>query len=111
MGMTPSKGGLNPHKYTVTRNAEDHGTHGQSARELEPDEVFVLKRGDVLAVSALRSYVQNVLLMLDVDEDLRADGAPGFLSPEERDRLRALADDVNELAEEWERHNHGKLPD
>lgn len=108
---TPSKGGLDPYKYTVTRNAEDHGTYGRSARVLDPEEVFVLKRGDSLAVSALRSYVQNILLMLDVDLDLREDGARNFLSPEERDRLRALADDVADLAEVWEEFNHGKLPD
>jgi len=103
--------GLKQGKYIVTRAAEDYGTHGRAEQVLDWDEVFVLKRGDVLATAALRSYVQNVLLMLDVDEDMKQDGRIGILDQQECDRLQALADDITSLSETWEEHNHGKLPD
>lgn len=111
MANTPSKTGLDPDKYKVIRPEEDYGTHGRPEEVIPSNEVFVLRRGDVLATAALRSYVQNALLMLDVDEDMRRDGRIGILDAHEHDHLRALADDISSLATDWEEYNHGKLPD
>lgn len=107
---TPSEGGLNPNKYTVIRNRDRYALPA-GVETLAPDEVFVLKRGDVLAVSALRSYVQNILLLLDLDEGLVRSGRGRVLDADEQLRLSFLADDLTSLAKDWEDYTQNKLPD
>lgn len=103
--------GLNPDKYRVIRNPYSD-EEGERPEVLEHDEVFVLRRGDVLATSALRSYVSNILTMLDTDRALRTSGrSDGILDEHEREWLRELADDVTDLAERWELDSSRKLPD
>lgn len=89
--------GLNPHKYKVT------DSKGQS---LEPDEFFVLRRGDALSIATLRSYAANALMILEIE-------SVGLmkLDHETRSHLLALADDVSDLAAKWEHDESPKLPD
>lgn len=90
-------------KYLVEEN--DKGLGGGY---LEPGDYFVLKRGDVLAISTLRSYANNAMTMLELDRSGHMS-----LDHEEKQYLLQLADYASELAVKWEQDPVGtlKLPD
>lgn len=72
---------------------------------LEPGDYFVLKRGDVLAISTLRSYANNAMTMLELER-----AGHMVLEREQRNHLLALADYSSTLADKWEQ-DQTKLPD
>lgn len=88
--------GIDHSKYIVLdRNGET----------IKAEDVFVLRKGDLLASLALESYAANVYTVLDVD------GLVGSNVPsKEKDHLAALADDVMVMAQLW-RVAVDKLPD
>lgn len=88
--------GIDPARYTVTTASD--------GKDLDPDDYFLLRRSDLLAVATLRSYAQNALQMLEIDE------LHPFLSEPQRSHLLQLADDVSLLASDWGKSTK-KVPD
>ncbi len=68
-----------------------------SEGEVDPEDCVVLRRGDVASLMTLRSYVQNLLQIIDWGRDTEGDA----LSFEDVQRLRCLSDDLQGLADEW----------
>lgn len=86
---------LDPQKYLVTKDGA----------RLDQDSYFVIRRGDILGVSMLRSYQQNVITLLDLDSLNPA------MTEEQREYLDDLADDVDDLARKWQADESRKIPD
>lgn len=88
-------------KYVAFRT----GDRGHLDQSLEPGTYFMLKQGDILAVSTLRSYVNNALTMIELDR-------MGYihLLEEQRRHLLELADYAAQLSSKWEQAD-SKLPD
>lgn len=77
------------------------------SRRLDEDTFFVLRANDALATMTLRSYVANVLQVIDWGRD-PVTGEP--LTDEQVEDLAKLADGAHTLANEWAKRNH-KIPD
>lgn len=92
-----SKVGIDPGKFEV-RN--------EKGELLSPENYFVLRRGDILAIATLRSYAANAMTLLDL-KDLKM--IP--MTEVQYDHLLQLADGVSDLARQWEDDADLKLPD
>jgi hypothetical protein len=98
--------GLDPNKYMVIKNDGKYALP-VDVEVLDKGEFFVLRSGDVLASAALQSYVDNVLMLLDIDRLSHKN----ILSDGERDHLVGLADGVRQMLDDWEQANSMKFPD
>lgn len=74
---------------------------------LDEETYFLLRDQDALATMTLRSYVSNVLQVLDWGRDPTT-GKP--LTDEQREQLSLRADGAHLLAERWSKKPH-KIPD
>lgn len=72
---------------------------------LEPGDYFVLRRGDILAISTLRSYANNALTLLELERM----GLVHY-DKEQRKHLLGLVDYASSLADNWEQGDT-ELPD
>lgn len=93
---------LEPGKYIVYKNYPPNPT-----AKLDEDTFFVLRSSDALATMTLRSYVANILQVLDWGKD-PVTGDP--LTDEQVEELAKRADGAHVLADEWAKRNQ-TLPD
>jgi hypothetical protein len=90
-------------KYFVYKNTAPN----EIGVRLEEETFFLLRDQDAVSVMTLRSYVSNVLQILDWGLDPTT-GEP--LTDEQREQLSMRADGVHALAEKWSMQPH-KIPD
>lgn len=97
-------------KYTVIKTDDVLNIEVNRGGELiDPRDCFVIRKGDVLGVTTLFSYIGNITILLEL-----AELGLTNLSEEQYDYLVELADYVTHLANEWtEQTGTGfmKLPD
>lgn len=86
-------------KYKVFKNP--------SPIPMDEAAFFLLRDQDALATMTLRSYVSNILQILDWGIDPTT-GEP--LTDVQREDLMSRADGAHDLADEWAKKPH-KLPD
>jgi hypothetical protein len=92
--------GLDPTKYCVMKTWPGPNDPPESLDELDPDTYFVLRASDLAGIAGLSGYRHGLLLMLDTM----------VMSEKEAEHIQALADDVRELEEQWEKQQR-KVPD
>lgn len=98
--------GYDPDKYALFKRVsheqpDSAPTYDGHLVLLDPETYFVLRRSDFAGRLALRSYIQGLLLMLD----LNAQGL-ATLSEEEVEHLSLLADEASALADRWDQNEH-----
>lgn len=89
-------------KYIIYKNDAPNPT-----MLLDENTFFVLRSSDALATMTLRSYVANILQVIDWGRD-PVTGAP--LTDEQVEELAKRADGAHVLADEWAKRNQ-TLPD
>jgi hypothetical protein len=88
-------------KYTVFKSSEP-------ADRLDPGSYFVIRSSDLFAPSALHAYAGNIRSVLEMNQHLEH----RMFTPDEEDRLAALADQLTVIAIDWERSDKDrKVPD
>lgn len=116
LAATPSEPAYDPEKYVVFKREDweawldnfDLGTMPPSFNEhgpLDPATYFLLRQRDIASVTALRSYVQGLLVILDVNTRVR------WMTKEESTHLLDLCDAITQLATDWDSTNETKVPD
>jgi hypothetical protein len=88
--------GLDLNKYVVLERPN---------KEVDPKDVFVLRSSDIFAAATLYSYA--AFLQTAVEFAMERDGV---MTEEELDRLKMLAQHVQDRAVEWQRAGR-HLPD
>lgn len=73
---------------------------------LPPGTYFVIKSTDLFAYAGLWAYCQSLETVLELATD-----RPDALKPEEREKLRSIADHVSALASAWQKAGLGRVPD
>lgn len=93
-----------PQKYYVYLK-EDKDDQPVQAHALPQGEYFVLRKNDVFALAALKTYIESLTTAIKLDE------ANDFLEEEDAARLVNSRDGLEEMCMEWSEEGAFKLPD